>query len=146
MSFVAWGGMSSTVAIRGVLVLAALVLAWTLAYIVRPRGCALYVPPATRVDQGCINQGNDRRVAAPLVCWAQRRRSWKSDREPRFLVLGKPHRTHMGPAWPPYMVLNSPDGVGHWRVFYLGFRYDRYWRGYIFPTVAWKCLPEPLLY
>jgi len=138
--------MSSTIIRRGALGLAALVLAGTLSYIVRPHGCTLYVPPATRVDQGCINQGNDRRLAAPLICWAQRRLSWKSNREPHFFALGKPQRTHLGLAWPPYLVFNSPDGVGHWRVFYLGFRYDRYWRGYIFPTLAWKCVAEPLLY
>jgi hypothetical protein len=37
------------------------------------RPCKLYVPPEERVDQGCIHQGNDRRLAAPVVCWLQRR-------------------------------------------------------------------------
>jgi hypothetical protein len=114
--------------------------------IIRPRTCTVYVPPTTRIDQGCINQGNDRRLAAPFVCWAQRHLSWKSEREPRLLLIGKPQQTHMGLAWPPYLVFNCPNRGGNWRVFRVGFRYDREWGGYIFPTAAWKCLPYPLRY
>ncbi len=124
----------------------ALVSAITVPFMLRPHPCKVYVPPATRLDQGCINQGNDRRLAASLVCWAQRHLSWKSEREPRLILIGKPQRTHVGLAWPPYLVMNAPDGGGHWRVFRVGFRYDRTWRGYIFPTAAWKCLPDPLRY
>ena len=116
-------------------------------YVALPtRPCKLYIPPVTRVDQGCVNQGNDRRIAAPLVCWLQRHLSWKSENEPHLHVLGDPHRRSLGLAWPPYLVYNSPDGAGHFRMFRIGFRYDRKWRGYIFPTLARKCLPDPLDY
>jgi len=99
-----------------------------------------------RVDQGCVNQGSDRREFAPVVCWLQRRLSWKSEHHPYYWSIGSPERTHAGLAWPPYVVLNSPDGHGHWRIFRAGFRYDRTWRGYIFPTMAAKRLSHPLTY
>ena len=104
------------------------------------------VPSATRLDQGCINQGNDRRIGATVVCWAQRHLSWKSEHEPRFVLVGNPERTNIGLAWPPYLVCNSPDGSGRWHMFRIGFRYDHNWRGYIFPTVAWKRVSHPLRY
>jgi len=31
-------------------------------------------------------------------------------------------------------------------MFRAGFRYDRKWRGYIFPTAACKCLSKPVIY
>lgn len=96
--------------------------------------------------QGCVNQGSDLRIAAPVVCWTQRRLSWKSEHEPNFVLIGRPERTHIGLAWPPYLVYNSPDGDGHWRMFRVGFRYDRNWHGYIFPTAAWKRIANPLRY
>jgi hypothetical protein len=106
----------------------------------------LYVASATSADQGCINQGNDRRFAAAVICPAQRHLSWKSEHDPHFVLIGSPERTSIGLAWPPYFVYNSPDGSGHWRMFRIGFRYDRTWHGYIFPTVAWKRLSKPLRY
>lgn len=108
--------------------------------------CHPYVPPAHRVDQGCVNQGNDRRIAAPVVCGLQRELSWKSDDPPRLFRVGNRRLTHLEIAWPPYLVVNSPDGDGHWRMFRIGIRYDRNWRGYIFPTAACKCMEHPLLY
>jgi hypothetical protein len=110
------------------------------------RPCRLYVPPKTRVDQGCIHQGNDRRLAAPLVCWLQRQLSWKSQHEPRVLAWGNQQARFLAVAWPPYVVYDSADGSGHWRMYRAGFRYDRKWQGYIFPTAACKCLAKPLLY
>jgi len=101
---------------------------------------------ATPVSQGCVNQGSDPRVAATVVCWAQRHMSWKSEHEPHFVLVGNPERTNIGLAWPPYLVYNSPDGSGRWRMFRIGFRYDQNWRGYIFPTVAWKRVSRPLRY
>jgi hypothetical protein len=106
----------------------------------------LYIPPATRLDQGCVNQGNDRRLAAPIVCWLQRHLSWKSEQEPQLAFVGHPPARFLAAGWPPYLVYNSPDSCGHFRVFRVGFRYDRKWRGYIFPTLAWKCLEKPLVY
>ena len=97
-------------------------------------------------DQGCINQGKDSRIGATVICWAQRHLSWKSEHEPHFVLIGSTERTNIGLAWPPYIVYNSPDGSGHWRMFRIGFRYDRNWHGYIFPSVAWKRLSNPLRY
>lgn len=96
--------------------------------------------------QGCVNQGNDRRVAGWAVCFAQRHLSWKSQRKPHFFLIGKSTHTSLGVAWPPYVVYNSPKKKGHWRMFRLGFRYDRNWHGYIFPTAAWKVVSTPLEY
>ena len=129
---------------RSLLLLIALGFIVYLALPARP--CRLYVAPTNRLDQGCVNQGNDRRIGAPVVCWLQRHLSWKSEREPRLRVLGDPQRRSLGVAWPPYLVYNSSDHAGHWRMFRIGFRYDRKWRGYIFPTLARKCLACPLDY
>jgi hypothetical protein len=96
--------------------------------------------------QGCVNQGADRREFAPVVCWMQRHMSWKSEHEPHFALIGKADGTNLGLAWPPYTVFNLPDGNGHWRMFRVGFRYDRTWRGYIFPTIAAKRISQPLRY
>jgi hypothetical protein len=101
---------------------------------------------ATPVSQGCVNQGSDHRVAATVICWAQRHMSWKSEHEPHFVLIGNPERTNIGLAWPPYFVYNSPDGSGRWQMFRIGFRYDRNWRGYISPTAAWKRVSHPLRY
>jgi hypothetical protein len=104
------------------------------------------VHSAVPTDQGCVNQGSDRREFAPVVCWMQRHMSWKSEHEPHFALIGRPNGTSLGLAWPPYTVFNLPDGDGHWRMFRLGFRYDRTWRGYIFPTIAAKRISQPLRY
>jgi hypothetical protein len=105
-------------------------------------------PGAARAvsDQGCVNQGRDVRVGAPVVCWAQRHLSWKSAHGPHFVLIGKPTQTSVGLAWPPYIVYNSPSSDGGWRMFRVGFRYDRNWHGYIFPTAAWKIVARPLKY
>ena len=109
-----------------------------------PQSARTSVKPVLR--QGCVNQGSDARAGAPVVCWAQRRLSWRSKREPHFLLLGKRQNTSVGLAWPPYLVLNSPEKQGRWRMFRIGFRYDRTWHGYIFPTAAWKSIKAPLKY
>jgi hypothetical protein len=104
------------------------------------------VAPNGRIDQGCVNQGRDRRIAAPIVCGLQRKLSWKSEHAPKLFRIGSRFRTHAEVAWPPYLVINSPDGQGHWRMFRIGFRYDRTWHGYIFPTAACKGIDHPLQY
>jgi hypothetical protein len=104
------------------------------------------VPRGKPAQQGCVNQGSDVRVGAPFVCWAQRHLSWKSSRQPHFLLLGKHNATSVGLAWPPYLVFNASAKDGRWRMFRIGFRYDRTWRGYIFPTAAWKEVNTPLKY
>ena len=103
-------------------------------------------PSAVPEAEGCVNQGQDHRMAASVICGAQQRLSWKSDHEPHFVLMGNPERTSVGLAWPPYLVYNSPAGDGRWRMFRIGFRYDRGWRGYIFPTIAWKLIAKPLRY
>jgi hypothetical protein len=102
--------------------------------------------PHSTGKQGCVNQGTDTRVGGSVVCWAQRHLSWKSQHKPHFLLIGKQSHTSLGLAWPPYIVYNSPSSDGGWRMFRIGFRYDRMWHGYIFPTAAWKVVAEPLQY
>ena len=102
--------------------------------------------PRIEASQGCVNQGKDVRVGGPVVCWAQRHLSWKSPHKPHFYRFGKSSQTSLGVAWPPYVVFNSPKQHGHWRMFRVGFRYDRNWHGYIFPTAAWKVVSTPLEY
>jgi hypothetical protein len=104
------------------------------------------VQSSPRADQGCVNQGDDRREFAPVVCWLQQRLSWKSDHRPHFATIGNAERSHLGVAWPPYLIVNSRTGNGEWRIFRVGFRYDRNWRGYIFPTMAAKRISHPLSY
>jgi hypothetical protein len=120
----------------------ALGLALTLAQGVRK----VNAPSASPADQGCVNQGSDRRECAPVICWLQRQMSWKSEHEPHFVLIGNPQGTNLGLAWPPYLVFNMPDGANHWRMFRIGFRYDRTWRGYIFPAIAAKRVSQPLRY
>jgi hypothetical protein len=102
--------------------------------------------PHWPAGQGCVNQGKDNRVAGLAVCWAQRHLSWKSQHRPHFFLLGESTHTSLGLAWPPYIVYNSPNSHGRWRMFRIGFRYDRNWHGYIFPTAAWKVVANPLQY
>ena len=128
------------------LFVAAIVFALWLAFALGQRASKVDVPSAAPVDQGCVNQGNDRREFAPVVCWLQQRMSWKSEHEPHFALIGKPDRTSLGLAWPPYVVFNMSDGNDHWRMFRIGFRYDRTWRGFIFPTIAAKRILNPLRY
>jgi hypothetical protein len=131
---------------RSVVAVAAIASVFALAFALRQRTHEVDAPSATQVDQGCVNQGNDRREFAPVICWLQRQMSWKSEHEPHFVLVGRPDGTNLGLAWPPYIIFNSPDGNGHWRMFRMGFRYDRMWRGYIFPTVAAKHLSHSLSY
>lgn len=102
--------------------------------------------PHVAHTQGCVNQGKDQRFAGLAVCFAQRHLSWKSQHKPHFFLIGKHSHTSLGVAWPPYVVYNSPKSKGHWRMFRVGFRYDRNWHGYIFPTAAWKVVSTPLEY
>jgi hypothetical protein len=126
--------------------IAAIVMAFALASTLAQTTPKVDELSATAADQGCVNQGKDRRALAPIVCWLQQRMSWKSEHEPHFALIGKPDGISLGLAWPPYAVFNMPDGNDHWRMFRIGFRYDRTWRGYIFPTIAAKQVSHPLRY
>jgi hypothetical protein len=97
-------------------------------------------------DQGCVNQGGDRRLAARVVCPAQQYLSWKSNNRPHFVSFGNPYYINVGVAWPPYLVINRYHRPGEWQMFRIGFRYDLNWRGYIFPTTALKVVSHPLRY
>jgi hypothetical protein len=102
--------------------------------------------PLAAGDQGCVNQGSDRRLLAGPVCWAQRQLSWKSDIEPHFLSLEASRIFSVGIAWPPYLVVNRQVAAQRWQMFRVGIRYDRNWHGYIVPTMALKVLSQPLRY
>jgi hypothetical protein len=92
---------------------------------------------------GCVNAGTDTRIDPfGLVCALQRRYSYKSSREPKL-------HTHETWAWgthPFYLVYNRNLGGSNWLLIRVGWRYDRNWRGYIGPSLAWKKIPQPLLY
>lgn len=96
--------------------------------------------------QDCVDQGTDARFASLPVCWAQQHASWKSKQLPHFRLFGSPEGTNVGVAWPPYLVVNFSTGHHTWRMFRVGFRYDRNWQGYIFPTIALKQVDAPLEY
>ena len=106
----------------------------------------LGIDASDAADQGCVNQGSDRRMAASVVCGMQQKLSWKSEHLPHLFRIGSARRTHVEIAWPPYVVFNKTEKPGHWLMFRLGFRYDRTWHGYIFPTAALKSLDHPLQY
>lgn len=109
-----------------------------------PGASAVLSPVA--LEQGCVNQGEDRRKLGKQVCWLQRQLSWKSESEPAMAFIGSRQRRHLGVAWPPYLVYNAPEPTGRWFMVRVGFRYDRVWRGYIFPTLAIKRITAPLTY
>ncbi len=129
---------------RGSLSVAVIVIALAFVFALAQGVCK--VEAAAPADQGCVNQGSDRRECATVICWLQRQMSWKSEHEPHFVLIGNPQGTNLGLAWPPYLVFNTPTGANHWNMFRIGFRYDRSWRGYIFPTIAAKRLSQPLRY
>ncbi len=85
-------------------------------------------------------------MAATVVCGMQRKLSWKSENPPHMFRVGSCRRTHVAIAWPPYVVVNSRRADGRWFMFRMGFRYDQSWRGYIFPTAAFKSLDHPVQY
>ena len=97
-------------------------------------------------NRGCVNQGKDERKFATIICCLQRHMSWNSRQEPHFVMIGRPDRANAGVAWPPYLVFNKPDKKSGWLMFRIGFRYDRNWHGYIFPTIAIKNTDKPLRY
>ena len=71
--------MSQQILISRLAMVSSSVLLVLAVHAVLQRPCKLYVPPKERVDQGCIHQGNDRRLAAPVVCWLQRYRCYSPD-------------------------------------------------------------------
>jgi len=97
-------------------------------------------------ERGCVNQGSDCRKFPAIICCLQRHMSWNSEHEPHFFMIGRPDRTNISIAWPPYLVFNTLGKEGDWFMFRIGFRYDRNWHGYIFPTVACKNVDRPLRY
>ncbi len=131
----------------------AALLVLALGVVLRPMPASAWSLPSANgvlspaaLEQGCVNQGEDRRKLGKQVCWLQRQLSWKSEREPAMAFIGNRQRRHLGVAWPPYVVYNAPEPTGRWFMARVGFRYDRVWRGYIFPTLAIKRIAAPLSY
>jgi hypothetical protein len=138
--------MRAQTVIRSSLLAAAILLTLALPCAFGQHIAEVATPQVQSADQGCVNQGSDRREFAPVICWMQRQMSWKSEHEPYFALLGKSDGTNLGLAWPPYVVFNIAASNHQWRMFRAGFRYDRTWRGYIFPTIAMKRIAHPLRY
>src|SRR3990167_4246969 len=94
-------------------------------------------------NQGCINEGFDTRKLGWLICPLQRLLSWKSDKPPSWIVkrlCGKLfiiQHVSFGIAWPLYIVW-QPKQNNQFGLRRFGWRYDVNWKGYIFPTGAWK--------
>ena len=133
-------------AARSSVAVAAILVALVLTRMTGERSRQAEASSTNGAAQDCVNQGSDRREFAPVICWMQRQMSWKSEQEPHFALIGKADGNNLGLAWPPYAVVNWKHGNGHWSMFRMGFRYDRTWRGYIFPTIAAKDLSHPLRY
>ncbi len=122
-------------------------------------------------SRGCPGEGLDKRFLGFIVCPTQRLLSYKSKKEPRWLIsrtkklvkpffdyaetlrrLGKkpPSMEYeakdevwykefvsFGLAWPPYIVLQGGQPGERWR-FYLGWRKDPNWGGFIAPAAQFK--------
>jgi hypothetical protein len=87
----------------------------------------------------CVNQGSDRRLLSDIVCPLQRVASFHSSKLPFWLL--KRHVDDVlveGVAFPPYVIVQKESNDGTWSFFRLGWRYDINWKGYIFPTLAFK--------
>lgn len=86
--------------------------------------------------QGCVNEGDDKRILGGIVCWLQRLLSFSTSMEPLSVLI----------AFPPYIAINIPipfTKLTIWGVrkvihFRLGWRYDMNSHEYIFPTAAIK--------
>ena len=90
-----------------------------------------------------MNAGPDTRIDPfGLFCALQRQYSYKSSHEPKLHA----HRTWAWGMHPSYFVYNRQLANGNWLLFRAGWRYDRNWRGYIGPSLAWKKISRPLLY
>lgn len=98
-------------------------------------------------DQGCPQEGEDRRLFGTVVCWLQRKLSFESDLEPISIVL----------AFPPYISINIPIpwweksewGVHKVLNFRAGWRMDMgigNKRMFIFPSAAIKKTSRGLMY
>lgn len=89
-------------------------------------------------NQGCIDEGPDKRKLGWLVCPLQKLLSFRSAIEPLSIVI----------ALPPYFVINIPIGRGKMLMIRAGWRYNRgaTWKGFIFPTGACKVIDTGLLY
>lgn len=112
------------------------------------------------MNQGCPGEGKDNRTLGWLICPLQRCLSWKSDKQPKLLTISagtsnKEYDSVLAAVglWPPYLVVNILKAQdrhvphqGLWRLFRIGWRYDKNWKGYIGPSAAWKNVLWPLTY
>jgi hypothetical protein len=95
------------------------------------------------MNQGCPGEGLDTRAWGWLICPLQQLLSWRTAKAPKTFKRFWPA---IAVCWPPYVVVNLKRSDGRWRMFRAGFRFDRTWKGYIFPSAAFKIVDQPLLY
>ena len=86
------------------------------------------------MDQGCVNEGNDKRVWGKVTCWLQRHGSFKSKWPPLSVELELPLGVRVYFPW--------MDGK-YYMVRIAVLRYDYYAGEYIFFSAAGKVVdPE----
>jgi hypothetical protein len=81
---------------------------------------------------GCVNEGGDHRLFGKFGCAIQRALSFKSNTPPKWLVAKHDQAGDVtfGIAFPFY-VFSQHESGGKWSRFYLGYRFDTNWPGYI---------------
>ncbi len=118
-------------------------------------------------DQGCPNEGTDRRIFGPIVCWLQRLFTWSSTYEPISLLIAFPWPNLLAsaaiyglglPAWlhllTIYFAINFPvpfSGLTKWGVrknihLRWGWRYDFNAKIVIWPEMAIKDTSRAVFY
>jgi len=98
----------------------------------------------------CPNEGTDPRITRYWTCNLQNSLSTKSTWEPLGIMIG----------FPPFLAINIPllgmteylskrknKPLKPWYLmFRIGWRYDKFWPGYIFPEVALKIMQSTVYY
>lgn len=99
----------------------------------------------------CPGEGTDPRYFRTVVCGLQNAMSFKCDTEPLGIML----------AFPPFIAINCPlpavlgrrlsvikgKPAGRWYLMLrAGWRYDKNWKGYIFPEAALKVMQSTVYY
>jgi hypothetical protein len=88
------------------------------------------------VDQGCPGEGSDTRTFGRWGCSIQRALSFHSDTEPLSVLV----------CFPPFIAVNIPMFDGTYLILRAGFRYDKNWKGYLFPESAAKRKAQTIFY
>ena len=87
-------------------------------------------------EYGCPGAGKDQRILPRLTCWLQRHLSFKSGTEPFSILI----------CFPPFIAINIPIGKGRYAMVRAGFRFDRNWKGFLFPESAAKISDHVIFY